>query len=189
MAAGCGPIVEALLAARDEVFAARTRWLDVGGGARTLAEARRRAAPGLSCDVFNLPAAAALVEERARASGLAGRLGAVAGDFLAGPLPGGYEVLSFVRVLHDWPEEVARRLLAKARRALPPGGRLVVCEELRTPDRLAVQFFWTYFLVGVDACTSRLREVGWYTGELAALGFADVRVLPGAFDVIVATRP
>jgi len=188
MAAGCGPIIEALMTARDELFASRTRWLDVGGGDGTVAEALLQAAPGLSCDVFNLPAAAALVEERARATGLTGRLGAVAGDFLAGPLPGGYEVLSFVRVLHDWPEDVARRLLAKARRALPPGGRLVVCEELRTRDRLAVQFFWTYFLVGVDACTSRLREVEWYTGELAALGFADIRVLPGAFDIVVATR-
>jgi SAM-dependent methyltransferase len=114
--------------------------------------------------------------------------GTVAGDFLAGPLPEGYDVLSFVRVLHDWPADVARALLEKARSALPPGGRLVICEEFRTRDRLAVQFFWTYFLVGVDACTSRLREVEWYTAALGALGFVDIRVIPGAFDVVVATR-
>jgi len=189
MAAGCGPILEALTAARGEVFDSRTRWLDVGGGDGTVAEALLRAEPRLSCDVFNLPPAAALVEERARAAGLAGRLGSVAGDFLAEPLPGGYDVLSFVRVLHDWPADVARALLEKAWHALPPGGRLVVCEEFRTRDRLAVQFFWTYFLIGVDACTSRLREVEWYTEALAALGFVDIRVLPGAFDVVVATRP
>ena len=97
-------------------------------------------------------------------------------------------MLSFVRVLHDWPADVARALLEKAHRALRPGGRLVVCEEFRTRDRLAVQFFWTYFLVGVDACTSRLREVEWYTAALAALGFVDIRVIPGPFDVVVATR-
>lgn len=131
---------------------------------------------------------APLVEERARAAGLADRLGFVGGDFLNGPLTEGYDVLSFVRVLHDWPADVARMLLEKAKNALPPGGRLVICEEFRTRDRLAVQFFWTYFLIGVDACTSRLREVEWYTEALAALGFADIRVIPGAFDVVVATR-
>jgi demethylspheroidene O-methyltransferase len=93
-----------------------------------------------------------------------------------------------VRVLHDWPADIARTLLEKAWHALPPGGRLVVCEEFRTRDRLAVQFFWTYFLIGVDACTSRLREVEWYTEALATLGFAGIRVLPGPFDVIVATK-
>jgi demethylspheroidene O-methyltransferase len=188
MAVGCGPIQEALVTVYDEVFDSRTRWLDVGGGDGTVAETLLRADLRLSCDVFNLPPARSLVEERARAAGLESRLGFVAGDFLAGPLPGGYEVLSFVRVLHDWPADVARSLLAKAARALPPGGRLVVCEEFRTPDRLALQFFWTYFLLGVDGCTSRLREVEWYTEALAALGFADIRVIPGPFDIVVATR-
>jgi SAM-dependent methyltransferase len=187
MAAGCSPILESLLAAREEIFDSRTRWLDVGGGDGTVAEALLRADPRLTCDVFNLPQASGLVEERARAVGLTGRLGSVAGDFLAGPLPEGYDVLSFMRVLHDWPPDVARALLEKAKAALPPGGRLVICEEFRTRDRLAVQFFWTYFLIGVDACTSRLREVEWYTEALAGLGFVDICVIPGAFDVIVAT--
>ena len=97
-------------------------------------------------------------------------------------------MLSFVRVLHDWPAEVARRLLRAAVDALPPGGRLVVCEEFRTPDRLAIQLFWTYFLIGVDSCVSRLREVDWYTDVLASLGLPTV-VLPGVFDIVVATRP
>jgi demethylspheroidene O-methyltransferase len=188
MTAGCGPIREALVSAYDEVFESRTRWLDVGGGDGTVAEALLRKDSQLTCDVFNLPQAASLVVERARAAGLADRLGFVPGDFLAGPLPGGYDLLSFVRVLHDWPADVARALLAKARCALPPGGRLVICEEFRTRDRLALQFFWTYFLLGADGCTSRLREVEWYTEALAALGFVDIRIIPGPFDVVVATR-
>ena len=188
MAAGAGPIIESLAEARGEVFNGHRRWLDIGGGDGTVAETLLRKDPRLTCDIFNLPPVAGLVEERARAAGLASRLGFVGGDFLNGPLPGGYDVLSFVRVLHDWPADVARLLLEKARQALPPGGRVVICEEFRTRDRLAVQFFWTYFLVGVDACTSRLREVSWYTEALTALGFTEIRVIPGAFDVVVATR-
>src|SRR6185312_3084951 len=188
MAAGTSPIIESLVTARAEIFESHTRWLDVGGGDGTVAETLLGAEPRLTCDVFNLPAARSLVEERARAAGLESRLGSVAGDFLVEPLPGGYDVLSFVRVLHDWPADVARTLLEKAKHALPTGGRLVICEEFRTRDRLAIQFFWTYFLTGVDACTSRLREVSWYTEALVTLGFADIRVISGPFDVVVATR-
>jgi demethylspheroidene O-methyltransferase len=187
MTAGCAPIVEALREARDAVFdSASRRWLDVGGGDGTVAEALLREHRPLSCDVFNLPSVAALVTARARNAGLEGRLGFVAGDFLSEPLPVGYDVLSFIRVLHDWPADVARLLLCKAKEALAPGGRIVVCEEFRTQDRLAVQLFWTYFLIGVDGCVSRLREVGWYTEALTCLGFNDIRVIHGAFDLITA---
>jgi hypothetical protein len=188
MAAGTPPIVEALRAARGEIFGDRARWLDVGGGDGTVAAELLVDAPGLACDVLNLAAVAPLVRDRAAAGGLAGRLGFVAGDFLAEPLPGGYDVVSLIRVLHDWPADVARAILGAAAGALGPGGRLVICEEFRTPDRLAVQLFWTYFLIGVDSCVSRLREVAWYEAALAQLGFTDVRVIAGAFDVIVATR-
>lgn len=68
------------------------------------------------------------------------------------------------------------------------GRPAVICEEFRDHDRLAVQCFWTYFLIGVDACVSRLREVSWYQDVLAVLGFRDITVLPGAFDLIVTTR-
>lgn len=164
------------------------RWLDVGGGDGAVAAALLADRPEWSCDVFNLPAVAPLVAARARENGLEGRLGFVAGDFLRQPLPRGYDLLSFVRVLHDWPADQARALLAGARRAMSPGSRIVICEEFRTRDRLAVQFFWTYFLIGADPCVSRLREVEWYTHALTALGFTDVAVIPGAFDLITATR-
>jgi hypothetical protein len=189
MAAGTPPIVEALRAARGAIFGAGpVRWLDVGGGDGTIAAALLDDAPDLSCDVFNLAPVGSLVAARAAASGLGGRLGFIAGDFLAGPLPAGYGALSFVRVLHDWPADVARGLLRKAADALAPGARIAICEEFRTPDRLAVQLFWTYFLIGVDGCVSRLREIEWYTDALAQLGFCDIAVVRGAFDIVVAVR-
>ena len=186
MAAGCPPIIEAIGRAREQVFGGARRWLDVGGGDGTVAAALLRELPDVTGDVLNLDPVRALVTARARDAGLADRMGFVACDFLTEPLPRGYDVISFVRVLHDWPADVARQLLIKAREALAPGGRLVVCEEFRDRDRLAVQFFWTYFLIGVDTCVSRLREVDWYDEALRRLGFRSVSVIPGAFDVIVA---
>jgi hypothetical protein len=177
MAAGCPPIIEALRASRDAVFGPAKRWLDVGGGDGTVASAL--AAPGLHIDVYNLPAV-----ERCMKPGV----GFVGGDFLAEPLPTGYDVLSFIRVLHDWPADIARMLITKAHAALPPNGRLVITEEFRTRDRLAVQLFWTYFLIGVDACQSRLREVTWYVEALGRAGFTDIRVIDGAFEIVVGSR-
>jgi hypothetical protein len=190
MAAGCPPIVEAFAAHATALFGASRplRWLDVGGGDGTLAAGVLPALPHVRCDVFNLPSTGPLVARTACAAGLEGRLGFVGGDFLEEPLPRGYDVVSFARVLHDWPAATARRLVEKARDALAPGGAVVVCEEFRTAERLAVQFFWTYFLVGVDACVSRLREVDWYLAALKSAGFVEPRVLPGAFDVVVARR-
>lgn len=197
MAAGTPPIIEALRGARTAVFGdgpGPVRWLDVGGGDGTVGAALVRDDPRLRCDVYNLAQVEPLVRRRVEAAGDTGspaardRLGFVAGDFLTEPLPRGHDVLSFIRVLHDWPDDVARGLLRKAADALAPGARIAICEEFRTPDRLAVQLFWTYFLVGVDGCVSRLREVEWYTEALAALGFGDISVVRGAFDVVVAVR-
>lgn len=189
MAAGCPPIVESVLAARDQLFepGRPCRWLDVGGGDGTLALSVLEAVPALTADIFNLPSTEDLVAERARGSPHAGRLRLVPGDFFEDELPGGYDVVSFVRVLHDWDEQSARDLLAKGVRALRPGGKLIVCEEFRTHERLAIQFFWTYFLMGVDACESRLREVEFYLRELSTLGFSKTSVIEGPFDLVVAS--
>jgi SAM-dependent methyltransferase len=189
MSAGVGPVVEVFGQHAERLWAGRRRFLDVGGGDGTLAARVLADAPGLRADVYNLPAVAPLVEKTRAGCVDPERLGFVAGDFFAGPLPTGYDTIAFVRVLHDWPNDVSRMLVEKAYAALPPGGQLLICEEFRTPDRLAMQFFWSYFLIGVDTCVSRLREVSYYTGLLAETGFEEVEVLPGGWELVVARKP
>ena len=188
MAAGLGPIRETFLAHAPRLLPPGTRLLDVGGGDGSLGATLLEALPDLTVDVYNLPSCAPLVERTRRTRGLGARLGFVAGDFLEQPLPRGHDALAFVRVLHDWPEDTARRLLRAGLEALPPGGLVLICEEFRTPERLAAQFFWSYFLMGVDSCASALREVGFYTRELEALGCHEVRVWPGPFELVTARR-
>lgn len=188
MRAGLGPIVERLDEMRD-VWASSRRTLDVGGGDGSLACALAEHHDAIHVDVLNLPLAEPVVRDRIAASPHADRLGFAACDFLQEPLPRGYDQMFFVRVLHDWPASTARDLMRAAFDALDPGGRIVIAEEMRTPPRLAVQFFWTYFLVGVDACVSRLREADWYRDALGALGYTSVEVREGGFDVVTAIRP
>jgi len=189
MSLGLGPVLEVFHRYADRLWAGRRRFLDVGGGAGTLAASVIADAPHVRADVYNLAAVAPLVEETRANCADPSRLGFVAGDFFAQPLPSGYDTMAFVRVLHDWPADVARRLVESAYEALEPGGQLLICEEFRTPDRLAVQFFWSYFLIGVDTCVSRLREVTFYTTLLVETGFEKVEVLPAGWELVVATKP
>ncbi|WP_104987602.1 methyltransferase [Sorangium cellulosum] len=188
MAAGLGPIVEAFRAHAGRLWRDGARLLDVGGGDGTLAAHLLEQRSGLHATVYNLPATEPLVARTREARGLGARLGFTAGDFLREPLPGGHDAISFVRVLHDWPAETARALMRAAHAALPPGGQILISEEFRTPERLAAQFFWSYLLMGVDSCVSRLREVEFYTSALRELGFQGIEVLPGPFEIVVGIK-
>jgi demethylspheroidene O-methyltransferase len=188
MAAGLGPVIETFRTHVRRLWPGPTRLLDVGGGDGTLAARLLADAPDLTVDVYNLPTVGPLVQQTRSQTGHPDRLGFVGGDFLTEPLPAGYDALSFVRVLHDWPTPVARRLVENAYQALPPHGLLLICEEFRTADRLAMQFFWSYFLIGVDSCVSRLREIEFYTDLLQDVGFRDTEVLPGPFELITARK-
>jgi len=184
MAAGVPPIVESFRAAPD-VFGVgeAIRVLDVGGGNGALARALAEGDARLRVDVLELPELAEAARANLAKSPASARLGFVEGDALGAPLPEGYDVILFVRMLHDWPAEVARGLLQKA--TVAP--RVVISEEMRTPERLAIQAFWSYFLIGVDSCVSRLREWSRYVEWLGALGY-ECRLVEGAFDIGVATR-
>jgi SAM-dependent methyltransferase len=168
------------------------RLLDVAGGDGTMAvhQARRRA--GLRITVFNLPASAALARRNVAAAGLDHRIDVVEGDFLRDPLPRGYDVVRFSRVLADWPQDVCRMLLAKARRALRPGGRVVICEPL-ADDNPELAFAWHFtYLPYDDFGLALYKPLADYLRMLAALGFGRPRVRRRSRDsihsVIVARR-
>lgn len=63
------------------------------------------------------------------------RIDFVAGDFLAGPLPDGFDVAWFSHILHgEWPNGCGR-LLANAVDALEPDGLLLVQEFILDENR------------------------------------------------------
>jgi hypothetical protein len=120
-----------LVAAYD--FGGIEHLVDVGGGYGVLVSAVLRATPGLTATLVDRPVVVEPARARIAAAGLADRCTVVAGDFFAA-LPPGADAYVLSRVLHDWSDADAGRILATCRKAVPSGARLLVAEAL-LPER------------------------------------------------------
>ena len=98
--------------------------LDAGGGTGELAFALLRSCPGLEAMVMDK---AAVVEAVRLPADLEGRCRFVAGDlFQEWPVKSDAVILA--RVVHDWPDRDAVRILKRAREAMSRDGTLYVVE-------------------------------------------------------------
>ncbi len=159
--------------------------LDVGGGDGSFLAAAAARAPGLRLRLFDLPPVAARAVARFAAEGLANRATATGGDFLADPLPGGADVVSLVRVIHDHDDPAARRILLAAYQALPPGGTLLLAEPLSgTAGAEPVgDAYFGFYLMAMGRGRTRTRAE--LTTLLQGCGFHGVRQHPTRTPLLV----
>ena len=104
--------------------------MDVGGGAGAFLQSAGERHSALGLQLFDLPPVMALARARLGAAGMAQRTSFYGGDFHVGPLPGGADVISLVRVVHDHDDDRAQALLGRAHAALPQGGCLLLGEPM-----------------------------------------------------------
>ena len=105
-------------------FGSHSHILDAGGGTGELAFAMLRAYPNLTATIMDLPE---VVRHADSPDDLNDRCQFVTGDlFKKWPIRSDAAVLA--RVLHDWPDDDAQRILTRAREAMPTGGALFVVE-------------------------------------------------------------
>jgi SAM-dependent methyltransferase len=109
--------------------------LDIGAGAATYTIAFLKHNPRLSGVVFDLPEVIPLTERRLRAEGLLDRATLVAGDFYAGELPKGCDLALLSAIIHQNDPERNLELYRKVRRALEPGGVLLVRDHIMNEER------------------------------------------------------
>ena len=169
-------VSQALIA--DEVLA-RYRFdrhrclLDIGGGDGAFLIAVSSRARHLQLMLFDLPSVAERAAARFGTVGLDARSRTFGGDFFADSLPGGADVASIVRVLHDHDDDRALALLRAAHRALLPGGTLLVVEpmaETKGAEPMGDTYFGFYLLAmgqgrprSSAALTQMLRTAGFDT--------------------------
>lgn len=130
MAASASGRHEAVASGFD--FARFGTLVDVGGGhgAMTIAILRRN--PRLRGIVFDLPHAVAGCAPAAAEAGVAERCEAVAGSFFD-RVPEGGDVYLLSQILHDWDDATSVRILERCRRAMQPGGTLLLVELVLPP--------------------------------------------------------
>jgi hypothetical protein len=161
----------ACLARHD--FPAYRRMLDVGGnsGEFALQACRRNAA--LRATVLDLPLVCDLGARHVASEPEAGRIDFIKVDREARPFPGGYDLVTFKSMLHDWPDEEMRGFLARARDALAPAGTLLIFERCGFEGREAPL---PYGSLPIALFFRSYRERDAYAAPLALAGFRDVRI-------------
>lgn len=171
-------------------FDRHSRILDIGGGsgAFAIAVAKRVAGPRLT--VFDLPNVVTRTAEAVEREGLSDRIDAQGGDFFRDPLPSGADLITLVRVCYDHDDAKVADLLAKARTALAPGGRLLIAEPMsgvRGAERVGDAYFGFYLLA---MASGRSRTPETFKRLLAEAGFLSAKLIgthmPVQTSVIVA---
>jgi demethylspheroidene O-methyltransferase len=173
MASSQGLIADDILAAYD--FSRHACLLDIGGGDGTFLLRAAGRAPSLSLMLFDLPPIAGRAAERFAEHGLSERAQAHGGDFLAAPLPSGADLITLIRILLDHDDDVVLRILKAARRAIEPGGALLIAEMLsgaRGARAVSDAYFGFYLLVMGRGRPRSFEEIG---ALLKEAGFSGAR--------------
>lgn len=119
-----------LEAAEAYDFAGCKRVVDVGGGHGQLLSAIVTGNPHLSGVLYDLPAG--IEAARAGVGGPLPRCDLVAGDFFEN-VPEGGDAYIMKKVIHDWDDGRAAAILDNCRRAMAPGGKVLVVETIVPP--------------------------------------------------------
>ena len=159
--------------------------LDIGGGDGTFLTAVSAQAPTLKLILFDLPQVVERARARLGSGDAASHITTVGGDFHATPLPGGADIVSLVRVLHDHDDDAALTLLSAIRRALPPDGALLIAEPMsqtRGSEPVGDAYFGIYLLAMRSGRPRTAEEI---RALLRAAGFRTIRPVPTGNPVLV----
>jgi ubiquinone/menaquinone biosynthesis C-methylase UbiE len=167
------------------------RLLDVGGGAATNAIALARRWPALEITIFDLPSVSARAQEAIEAAGLRGRVETMSGDCFADEFPT-CDFILFAHFLEIWSGEQIRELLAKAHRALVPGGKIYLINLFQEDDEsgpTSAAIASAYFLT-LASGRGMAYTPNEYNRWLRDAGFSVLRRMPltAAHSLIIATR-
>jgi hypothetical protein len=184
MTSGSAQRLPALLAAYD--FSCFERIVDVGGGHGALLAGLLAVNPKARGVLYDLPNVVTGAEALC-APDIAERCEIVGGDFFESvPAEGDAYILS--RVIHDWDDASALKILGNCRRAIRSDGRLLLVEGVaKPPNEPDPNKFLDVWFIGGGGCERTEAE---YRTLLRNGGFALVRVVPvGERSAVLECRP
>jgi hypothetical protein len=169
----------AILEAYD--FSDTTELTDVGGGLGILLAGILEANPGMSGIVADVPAVIRETKKLIRARGLEDRCRAMECDFFK-EIPSGAEACLLSNILHDWPDEDCRTILANCRRAMRKDAKLLIVEMVVPPgNEPSVAKLLDLEMLVITG--GRERTEAEYKELLTSSGFNLSRIIPTNEDV------
>ncbi len=164
----------------------RNLLLDVGGSPGTYSILLCQRFPNLRAVIWDLPRTLAIAQEVVLSFGLTDRITCQAGDWNKDEFGTGYDCLLMSNILHG-PNSQAPMKLAKAYRALVPGGLLIIHDFLLNDDKTgplpAALFNLMVGAYSIGELLQLVEQAGFRQGQLVA--YHDQR---GA-GLITAVRP
>jgi len=172
-------------------LAGARRLVDLGGGPGSYAAAFARRWPALEVTLFDHPETLEAAHGHLEAAGMAGRILLRGGDLFDGDFGRGYDVVWASNLVHSYGPPEVRRIVAACRRALAPGGKVMLHDFFLDPDRTRPRQ-GAVFSLHMLVVTGRGRSYTWDEMEtfLAAGGFGDMSRVTATetSGVLVATR-
>jgi len=155
--------------------------LDLAGGPGAYAIQMCQANPGMSCVTVDLAAISAEARNYVAQFGLAARIECRAGDYHADEYESeAYDAVTIFGALHQESPEQIVDILKRARRALRPGGRVIVLDMMTDATHTAPKFS-ALFAVNMALTTANgwvfsdaelkdwMREAGFKPGETVSV--------------------
>ncbi|TDH17814.1 methyltransferase [Segetibacter sp. 3557_3] len=173
---------EAVLNSYD--FSTTTKVVDVGGGHGFLLASLLKKYPHLKGILFEVPVIAEEAKSLMDAYGVGDRCERINGDF-AESVPAGGDIYILKHIIHDWNDEQCVTILANCRKAMAPGGKLLVVEMVLPEGNepsigkfLDLQML--LFLPGCERTEAEYRTLF----EKAGLEVSRVLPTPSPFSII-----
>jgi SAM-dependent methyltransferase len=162
------------------------RIVDVGGGQGALLQGILSANSKVRGVLYDLPEVVAGASETLRTGVLAERCETLGGDFFEA-VPDGADAYILNRIVHDWNDADAVKILKNCRRAIRPDGRLLLLETVVTPTsdpaRRLMDLLMLVLLGGRERTGSEFRAL------LREAGFNLSHVIPTAGPSIIESQP
>ena len=169
----------------------RHQLLDIAGGSGIYACAIVARHPHLRATVLEKPPVDTVARRAIEKRGLSDRVNVLAGDMLAGELPGGFDLHLISNVLHDWDAPVARQILAKSARALTPGGMLIIHDAHINETKTGPLPVAKYSALLMHSTEGKCYSLAEMRGFLVELGLTEFQFRETAVDrsIITVRKP
>lgn len=166
---------EAIAKAYD--FAAAGVLADIAGGQGSFLATILRTSPDTRGILFDRPPVIETARQQPFWQGLEERVTLVSGDFFK-EVPAGADTYMLKQIIHDWQDQECIQILSNCRKAMKPGGHILLVEEIVTPGKKGAAIVSLIDLQLQLLVSGRRRSEAELRALLEASGFKFARVVP-----------